>query len=86
MTSTLPQLGFIHEDSANAFASTSPTSIETVSPAPQPSGPPASAQRATGRAGHTSSPVRALREQKVIATMIDVIKELLDGDDGRHHA
>lgn len=89
MTSTLPQLGFIHEDSANAFCLdiadlyrdriTLPAAFGAVRECTRSGSK--DIERATRKLTG-----KLLREHKLIPTMIDVIKELLDGDDGRHHA
>src|SRR3546814_292554 len=87
-TATLPQLGFIHEDSAIAFTLdiadlfrdriTLPVAFQAVRAAERQ--PELSVDRHVRRlAGRT------LREAKVIPSMIDRIKELFDADDrGRH--
>lgn len=83
-TATLPQLGFIHEDSSNAFvldvadlyrdSVTLPVAFQAVHLArEQPEQP---LERHVRRlAGRT------LRDSGIIPAMIDTIKELLDADD-----
>jgi CRISPR-associated protein Cas1 len=84
-TATVPQLGFIHEDSSNAFVLdiadlyrdtvTLPIAFQAVKLAQRQ--PDTTLDRHVRRlAGRT------LREQQVIPAMIDRIKELFDADDG----
>ena len=85
-TATLPQLGFIHEDSANAFVLdiadlfrdtvTLPVAFRAVREAQKQ--PHLSLDRHVRRLAG-----RAFREDRVIPTMIDRIKELFDADDRR---
>lgn len=88
-TATLPQLGFIHEDSAIAFTLdiadlfrdriTLPIAFQAVRAAKRQ--PELSVDRHVRRiAGRT------FREAKVISEMIDRIKELFDANDGGRHA
>lgn len=88
-TSTIPQLGFIHEDSANAFSLdiadlfrdevTIPVAFQAVKLAEKSS--EISLERHVRKlAGQT------FRRSGVIPKMIDRIKELFDGDDGRSDA
>ncbi|UEM06361.1 type I-E CRISPR-associated endonuclease Cas1e [Skermanella rosea] len=87
-TATLPQLGFIHEDSANAFILdiadlfrdhvTLPIAFRAVGEAQRR--PEQSIERHVRRlAGRT------FRDGAVIPTMIDRIKELFDADDRGGH-
>lgn len=83
VTGTIPQLGFIHEDRGIAFALdvadmlrdrvTLPIAFEAVK-APRPENEPL--ERVVRR--HAA---RVFRREKVLATMIDRIKELFGGDD-----
>jgi len=86
--SAIPQLGFIHEDSANAFVLdiadlmrdqiTLPVAFESVKLARDH--PEIALERHVRRlAGRT------FRERAVIPTMIDRIKELFDADDRADH-
>jgi CRISPR-associated protein Cas1 len=83
-TATIPQLGFIHEDSSRAFAldiadlyrhtMTVPVAFQAVKDAQDH--PEVSLERHVRRlAGHL------FRQKKLIPAMIDQIKELLDADD-----
>ncbi len=83
-TATIPQLGFIHEDSGISFVLdiadlfrdtiTLPAAFEAAREAERRTGDTIErlARRATGR---------LLREKRVIPAMIDRIKELFDADD-----
>lgn len=85
-TSTVPQLGFIHEDSANAFCLDIadlfretvclPAAFQAVKRFEEKEGEPLErhARRVAGR---------VLREKQVIPTMIDRIKDLFGPDRGR---
>ncbi len=83
-TGTLPQLGFIHEDSGNAFCLdiadlfrdtfTLPIAFGAVRESESKNEP---LERCVRRAAG-----KAFREKQLVATMIDRIKELFDGDDG----
>lgn len=84
VTGTVPQLGFIHESSGHAFAldiadlqrSTVTLPIAFRAVKQQQQRPGYEIERVTRRlAGQT------LRKEKTIPTMIDHIKELIDGDD-----
>lgn len=88
-TSTIPQLGFIHEDSANAFSLdiadlfrddvTIPVAFQAVKVAEKR--PEIALERHVRRlAGGT------FRKTGVIPKMIERIKELFDGDDGSRDA
>lgn len=83
-TGTLPQIGFIHEQSGNAFcldiadlfrdSITIPVAFSAVKDFAKGK-LPSMEYAVRSRAG------RHLREHKIIASMIDRIKELFDGDD-----
>ncbi len=83
VTGTIPQLGFIHEDSGISFALdvadmfrdrvTLPAAFSAV----RQCTPNDNLERLVRQA--TSA---LLRKEKVVASMIDRIKELFDGDDG----
>lgn len=87
VTGTIPQLGFIHEDSGRAFALdvadlfrdsvTLPVAFEGVNTRR----PQETLERAVRR--HAG---KVFKEQKVVAKMIDRIKELFSDDDGGGHA
>lgn len=87
-TATLPQLGFIHEDSSNAFVldiadlfrdtATLPIAFQAVKLA-QADPDRTMDQHVRHLAG------RWFRDNQVIPTMIDRIKELFDADDGDRH-
>lgn len=88
-TATIPQLGFIHEDSGQSFVLdiadlfrdgiTLPAAFEAAREAERKAADSVErlARRATGR---------LLRERQVIPAMIDRIKELFDADDRRRDA
>ena len=88
-TATLPQLGFIHEDSASAFTLdiadlfrdriTLPVAFQAVCAVERQPGMSVD-QHVRRIAGRT------FREQKVIPSMIERIKELFDADDRRGDA
>jgi CRISP-associated protein Cas1 len=88
VTGVLPQLGFIHEDSGNAFTLditdlfrdtvTVPIAFEAVKAHRRTPREPLE-RIARQMAG------RAIRGQALVNQMIDRIKELFDGDDGRSH-
>lgn len=84
---TIPQLGFIHEDSGRAFALdiadlfrdsiTLPAAFAAV----KKSGGEADLERLVRQSAGGS-----IRREKVVPAMIDSIKELFDGDDGGRDA
>lgn len=86
VTGTIPQLGFIHEDSGHAFALdvadlfrdsvTLPAAFEAA----KSFHPGETLERAVRR--HAG---RVFRRDRVVETMIDRIKELFDHDDHRDH-
>jgi CRISPR-associated protein Cas1 len=83
VTGTIPQLGFIHEDSGISFALdvadlfrdrvTLPAAFSAV----RQWTPGQSIERLARQASGM-----LMRKEKVVSTMIDRIKELFDGDDG----
>jgi CRISP-associated protein Cas1 len=82
----LPQLGFIHEDSGNAFALDVADLFRDTVVLPVAFG--AARKILRERVGPVERIVRqlageTLRREKVITAMIDRIKELLDADDDR---
>lgn len=89
VTGTVPQLGFIHEDSGSSFpldvadlfraSVTLPAAFAAVRECQRDIRLPfeRTVRRFAGR---------AIREKQVIPDMIDRIKELFDGDDGGGHA
>jgi CRISPR-associated protein Cas1 len=89
VTGTIPQLGFIHEDSGRAFSLdiadlyrdsvTIPSAFAAVKAYDPRSN--TKLERVVRRlVGQT------FRQKKVVTSMIDRIKELFDGDDGGRHA
>jgi len=85
-TGTLPQLGFIHEDSGNAFALDIADLFRDAVLLPVAFG--ATRKVLRDKEGPVERVVRHLagetfRREKVVSRMIDRIKELLDADDDR---
>jgi CRISPR-associated protein Cas1 len=88
-TGALPQLGFIHEDSGNAFALDVADLFRDTVLLPVAFG--ATRKILRDQAGPVERVVRQLagetfRREKVVSRMIDRIKELFDADDARSHA
>jgi CRISPR-associated protein Cas1 len=86
VTGTLPQLGFIHEDSGNAFALDVADLFRDSVLLPVAFG--ATRKVLREQQGPVERVVRQLagdtfRREKVVSRMIDRIKELLDADDDR---
>lgn len=85
VTGTLPQLGFIHEDSGNSFcldladlfrdSITLPAAFSAVREVER--APGSDLERTTRRLAG-----RLVRERRLIPALIDRIKDLLDGNDG----
>ena len=85
----LPQLGFIHEDSSNAFALDVSDLFRDSVLLPAAFGAARKIQR--DKVGPVESVVRrftgdAIRREKVVPAMIDRIKDLFDADDDRSDA
>ncbi len=88
-TGTIPQLGFIHEDSGNAFALDVADLFRDTVLLPVAFG--AARKVLSDKQGPVERVVRQLagetfRREKTVSRMIDRIKELLDGDDDRGDA
>jgi CRISPR-associated protein Cas1 len=88
-TGTLPQLGFIHEDSGNAFALDVADLFRDAVLLPVAFG--ATRKVLRDKQGPVERVVRQLagetfRREKVVSRMIDRIKELFDADDDRGNA
>ena len=87
VTGTVPQLGFIHEDSGNAFSlDIADLFRETVTlpvafSVAQDKHPGETVDRAVRRCAG-----KVFRSQALVAQMIEKIKELLDVNDPGHHA
>jgi CRISPR-associated protein Cas1 len=92
LTGAIPSLGFIHEDSGNAFTLDVTDLFRDTVTLPTAFAAVRECQQETGRAGMNIERTarraagRALREKKIVPTMIDRIKELLHVDDGRGDA
>lgn len=84
-TGTLPQLGFIHEDSGNAFCLDVADLFRATVTLPAAFGATKAARSELG-AGFERTvrrfAGRTIREQQVVPAMIDRIKELFRADDG----
>ncbi len=90
VSGAIPQLGFIHEDSGNAFALDVADLFRETVTLPIAFGAVQMLQRG-GSHDTLERCVRKLagrtfREQQVVASMIDRIKELFGDDDGGDHA
>lgn len=88
-TGAIPQLGFIHEDSGNAFALDIADLFRDTVLLPVAFG--AARKLLREKQGPLERMVRQLagevfRREKVVSRMIDRIKELFDGDDDRRDA
>ncbi|MNS33374.1 CRISPR-associated endonuclease Cas1 [compost metagenome] len=88
VTGTLPQLGFIHEDSGNSlcldladlFRDTVTLPVAFAAAREVTRHPDLDLERMARRlAGQT------VREKRLIPMMIDRLKDLFDGNDGNHH-
>lgn len=89
VTGTLPQLGFIHEDSGNAlcldladlYRDTVTLPVAFAAAREMMRNPEIDLERTARRLAG-----RAVREKRLIPSMIDRLKELFDGNDGNRNA